>query len=81
MTSLTLERLGQTVAASAICYLDNGVVYLGSSCADAVLLSLSTEAHEDGSYFSELARWENLGPIVDFAVLDSELSRKCLGSV
>jgi len=72
VTSLTLERLGQTVAASAICYLDNGVVYLGSSCADAVLLSLSTEAHEDGSYFSELARWENLGPIVDFAVLDPE---------
>ena len=36
VTSLTLQRLGQTVAASAICYLDNGVVYLGSSCADAV---------------------------------------------
>ena len=50
-------------------------------CRGQVLLSLSTEAHEDGSYFSELARWENLGPIVDFAVLDPELSRKCLGSV
>jgi len=72
VTKLHLERLGVTSSASAICYLDNGVVFLGSCLGDSQLLSLSTTRNDAGTYFSELGRWDNIGPIVDFVVLDPE---------
>eukprot|EP00962_Isochrysis_galbana_P041697 scaffold15383_cov61-Isochrysis_galbana.AAC.1 len=36
------------------------------------LLSLSTTRNDSGTYFSEIGRWDNTGPIVDFVVLDPE---------
>ena len=60
-----------TSQASCISYLDNGVVFIGSSYGDSQLLQLSTTADpESGSHIAELDRWTNLGPIVDFVVTD-----------
>ena len=81
MTRLALERLGVTSQPSSLTYVDEGVVFLGSSFGNSQLVRLLTEPADDGTYLQTLASYENLGPIVDFAVLDPELSRKCLGSV
>lgn len=71
VTGLTLEKLGQTSQASALSYLDNGVVYVGSCFGDSQLVQLLTEV-EDGSFVKEIERFSSLGPIVDFVVVDLE---------
>lgn len=71
VTALALEKLGQTSQASTLSYLDNGVVFVGSSFGDSQLVRLLTEP-EEGSYVKEVERYSNLGPIVDFVVVDLE---------
>lgn len=71
VTGLALEKLGQTSQASTLSYLDNGVVYVGSCFGDSQLVQLLTEA-EDGSFVKEIKHFSNLGPIVDFVVVDLE---------
>mmetsp|Transcript_12957 Transcript_12957/g.36428 ORF Transcript_12957/g.36428 Transcript_12957/m.36428 type:complete len:1117 (+) Transcript_12957:258-3608(+) len=72
---LTLEPLGRASPASALSYLDNGVVFVGSSTADSQLIKLHkapiSEA-EPGSFIEVLDSFTNLGPIVDFSVVDLE---------
>lgn len=36
------------------------------------VLQLSQEVNEDGNYLAEQERWTNIGPIVDFVVVDLE---------
>ena len=78
VASLRLERLGPIPAPSALAYLDNGVVYVGSAWADAQLVRLCAEPVGDGeggggaepSFLQVLDTFPNIGPIVDMAVLD-----------
>ena len=70
--SLSLEKLGRTSQPSALCYLDSGVVFVGSCFGDCQLLRLSTTADANGDFISEVAREPNIGPIIDFAVVDLE---------
>ena len=81
--ALKLESLGQTSIASSLSYLDNGVVYVGSAYGDSQLVRLhaqptrcpadQTPATPDGlTYVECLESFTNLGPIVDFAVVDLE---------
>jgi DNA damage-binding protein 1 len=73
VTRLTLEELGTTVAASAISYLDNGVVFIGSALGDSQVLRLLAERDaETGALFEVLEAQANLAPIVDFACVDLE---------
>ena len=72
VVDIRVERLGRTSQASAISYIDAGLVFLGSSQGDSQLLQLSQEQLESGEYFTELYRWKNIGPIVDFLVMDPE---------
>merc|ERR1719262_2825 len=58
--------------ASCLCYLNNGIVFVGSSFGDTQLLQLATAPNEQGEYLQELERWPNLGPVVDFTVVDQE---------
>lgn len=69
---LTVERLGETSAASTLSYLDNGVVFIGSSYGDSQLVKLNPHADARGSYVEVLEQFVNLGPIVDFCVVDLE---------
>ncbi|KAF5752708.1 hypothetical protein HS088_TW01G00624 [Tripterygium wilfordii] len=72
VTGLKIELLGETSVASTISYLDNAFVYIGSSYGDAQLVKLNLQPDAKGSYVEVLERYVNLGPIVDFCVVDLE---------
>lgn len=67
-----MERLGQSTSPSTLTYLDNGVIFAGSLRGDSKLIRLTTEKNEDGSYLELLDSFTNLGPIIDFVVVDLE---------
>ncbi|BBN08966.1 DNA damage-binding protein 1 [Marchantia polymorpha subsp. ruderalis] len=69
---LKVEPLGETSAASTLSYLDNGVVYVGSSYGDSQLIKLNSQADSKQSYVEVLESFVNLGPIVDLCVVDLE---------
>eukprot|EP00891_Asterochloris_glomerata_P001303 jgi/Astpho2/1303/fgenesh1_pm.00024_%23_4_t len=75
VVGLKLESLGRTSAASALAYLDSGVVFVGSQFGDSQLIRLHPQAPnptEPTNFVEVLERWTNLGPIVDMAVVDLE---------
>eukprot|EP00051_Salpingoeca_urceolata_P028390 m.486586 g.486586 ORF g.486586 m.486586 type:complete len:1102 (+) comp24511_c0_seq1:335-3640(+) len=72
VTGMVLERLGTTSIAETLSYLDDGVVYVGSASGDSQLVRLLSESAEDGECIEIIESYVNLGPIVDFAVVDSE---------
>lgn len=72
VTGLKIELLGDTSIASTISYLDNAVVFIGSSYGDSQLIKLHMQPDAKGSYVEVLERYVNLGPIVDFCVVDLE---------
>ncbi|CAA7046991.1 unnamed protein product [Microthlaspi erraticum] len=72
VTGLKIELLGETSIASSISYLDNAVVFVGSSYGDSQLVKLNLHPDAKGSYVEVLERYINLGPIVDFCVVDLE---------
>lgn len=80
MTDMKLELLGQvhisllcsncqTSIASTISYLDNGVVFIGSTYGDSQLIKLNNSKDSEDTV-ELLETFTNLGPIVDFAVVD-----------
>ncbi|XP_074558641.1 DNA damage-binding protein 1a [Curcuma longa] len=72
VNGLKIEHLGETTVASTISYLDNAVVYVGSSYGDSQLIKLNLQPDAKGSYVEVLESYVNLGPIVDFCVVDLE---------
>ncbi|KAL3612131.1 hypothetical protein D5086_003151 [Populus alba] len=72
VTGLKIELLGETSIASTISYLDNAFVFIGSSYGDSQLVKLNLQPDAKGSYVEVLDRYVNLGPIVDFCVVDLE---------
>ncbi|TMW57264.1 hypothetical protein Poli38472_003189 [Pythium oligandrum] len=79
VTGLYLEMLGETSVASCLSYLDNGVVFVGSSFGDSQLIKLNPESDESGSYITVLDTYVNIGPITDFCVMD--LDRQGQGQI
>ncbi|KAJ3145216.1 DNA damage-binding protein 1a [Geranomyces michiganensis] len=67
---IRLENLGQTSQPSALVYLGDGHVYLGSHFGDSQLLRLKSMADDEGNMFELRMEFENLAPIVDFCVVD-----------
>eukprot|EP00045_Choanoeca_perplexa_P014473 m.170346 g.170346 ORF g.170346 m.170346 type:complete len:1105 (-) comp16687_c0_seq1:1038-4352(-) len=67
---IVAQQLGQIVTPSSLVYLDEGVVYVGSQRGDPQLIRLLTDANEEGSYVSVLEEYPNIGPIVDFTLVD-----------
>ena len=79
---MNLEALGKTSQASTISYLDSGVVFVGSCFGDSQLVRLRAEPLEEMSeegYVEIIDSMVNLGPIVDFCVVD--LDRQGQGQV
>lgn len=75
VASLQLETLGQTSQASSISYLDSGVVFIGSSFGDSQLIKLHSsppDPAKPNNYVELLDTMTNLGPIVDFCVVDRQ---------
>ncbi|KAK1309389.1 DNA damage-binding protein 1 [Acorus calamus] len=71
-TGLQIEYLGETSAASTISYLDNGFIYVGSRYGDSQLVRLSLQPDANGSHVRVSESYVNLGPIVDFCVVNLE---------
>jgi len=72
ITGIKVERVGEANCASTLSYLDNGVVYLGSSGGDSQLLLMKPEPDENGGYIEVLENYGSIGPVVDFVVVDLE---------
>ena len=68
--TIEVEALGDCSVPSALAYLDEGVVYVGSVYGDSLLVRLTADATADGSFVEEMDRYSNLGPIMDFCVVD-----------
>jgi len=69
--SMSIELLGETSIASGICYLDGGIVFIGSIYGDSQLVLLLAERDEASqSYIELLETYTNLGPITSMCVMD-----------
>jgi len=78
VVDLSMEFLGETSIASSIAYLDNGYVFIGSSFGDSQLIHLSVERDPTTkSYVEVVQTCPNLGPIVDFCVVDLDRQGQC----
>ena len=66
-----------------VTYLDNGVVFVGSSWGDSQLVKLCTEPAPGtvDSYVQVLESYSNLGPIVDMVTADLDKQDHDLVSV
>ncbi|MCL7034899.1 hypothetical protein MKW94_022080 [Papaver nudicaule] len=71
VTGLKIELVGETYIASTMSYLDNAIVYIGSRFGDSQLVKLNLHPDAKG-YVEVVQRFVNLGPIVDFYVVDLE---------
>lgn len=73
VVGMKLEQLGKTSVATTLSYLDNGVVFVGSSYGDSQLIRLSpTSVGDQNNHVEVLETFVNLGPIVDFSVAELE---------
>ncbi|OQR96245.1 DNA damage-binding protein [Achlya hypogyna] len=80
VSNIALEVLGETSIASSLSYLDNGVVFVGSATGDSQLIKLlPARDPATNSYIEVLDTYVNIGPIVDFTVMD--LDRQGQGQV
>ena len=71
VTSLQLQKLGQTSIASCLCYLDSGLVFIGSELGNTQLIRLESNRQSDGQFLSVLDSLVNIGPILDAIHLDT----------
>lgn len=63
----------QTSRPSTLSYLHKGLVFVGSTFGDSELIKLQSEKDpETGEYIQHLESFTNLGPIVDFCVVDMD---------
>ena len=72
VNSMQLQKLGQTSIASCLCYLDSGLVFIGSELGSTQLIRLESNRQSDGQFLSILDNLVNIGPILDAIHLDTE---------
>ena len=78
VTGLHMETLGVTSIPSAISYMSNSLVFVGSRYGDSQLLQLHSERDsETNSYVEIVEEYTNLGPIVDFDLVDFDRKGQC----
>ncbi|VDP42511.1 unnamed protein product [Schistosoma mattheei] len=71
--SIRIELLGETATPESIAYLDNGVVFIGSTLGDSQLIRLNPDPDpERNSYITILETYTNIGPIVDMVLLETK---------
>ena len=69
---LKVELLGEISIPHCLTYLDNGVVFVGSTLGDSQLIRLNIEPDMNGSFVTVMKSFTNLGPILDMCVVDLE---------
>lgn len=76
--SLSFDRVGTTSIAENLCYLDNGLLYVGSVFGNSQLIKLLPPNAESamtatvGDSMEVLEVYPNIGPIVDMCVVQAE---------
>ncbi|CAH8852959.1 unnamed protein product [Trichobilharzia szidati] len=71
--SIRIELLGETATPESIAYLDNGVVFIGSTLGDSQLIRLNPDPDpERNSYITVLETYANISPIVDMVLLENK---------
>ncbi|GER24636.1 DNA damage-binding protein 1 [Striga asiatica] len=76
VTGLEIELLGKTCIASSISYLDNDVVFVGSSYGDSQMIKLNLSPDAKGSHVEVLKENFSPGPAASAAPHIDELSEK-----
>eukprot|EP01080_Neovahlkampfia_damariscottae_P007699 gene7699-12165_t len=66
---LKLQEMGKTSISSSISYLDQGFVFIGSRFGDSQLIKLRSKPIDE-SYVEVIEDWTNIGPILDFSIID-----------
>ncbi|KAF9971393.1 DNA damage-binding protein 1a [Actinomortierella ambigua] len=72
VVDLKLEPLGTTSIPEAIVYLDNNHLFVGSHLGDSQLIRLHEDVDEHGEYIEVVETFTNIGPVLDFDVVDLE---------
>ena len=72
VAGLVVEQLGITSIPQCLCYLDNGVVFVGSCYGDSQLVKLLSTPDSNGEHVEVLERYVNIGPVLDMCVVQSE---------
>eukprot|EP00189_Rhodosorus_marinus_P000629 CAMPEP_0113959938 /NCGR_PEP_ID=MMETSP0011_2-20120614/4431_1 /TAXON_ID=101924 /ORGANISM="Rhodosorus marinus" /LENGTH=1036 /DNA_ID=CAMNT_0000971323 /DNA_START=446 /DNA_END=3556 /DNA_ORIENTATION=- /assembly_acc=CAM_ASM_000156 len=73
VSGLKIEELGTTSISSAISYLDNGFVFIGSRFGDSQLIELLKEMDPESKMnLRVMATYPNIGPIKDFILVEDE---------
>ena len=75
--SLVIDLVGTTSIAETLSYLDNGVVFVGSTFGDSQLIKLTNTPDENGNSVEVLDTYMNIGPILDMCVVASERQGQC----
>eukprot|EP01064_Diplonema_japonicum_P014679 TRINITY_DN2235_c0_g2_i4.p1 TRINITY_DN2235_c0_g2~~TRINITY_DN2235_c0_g2_i4.p1 ORF type:complete len:1041 (+),score=143.10 TRINITY_DN2235_c0_g2_i4:312-3434(+) len=70
---LKLEALGYTSVPSTLSWtgIDPGTLYVGSGTGDSMLVQMLTSPNEEDQWINIQESYCNLGPIMDFAVVDA----------
>jgi DNA damage-binding protein 1 len=74
VVGITTDMLGNTAIAETINYIDNGVVFVGSSLGDSQLIKLLSQPMEANGHIEILDSFLNIGPILDMCVVDDNKS-------
>eukprot|EP00210_Caulerpa_lentillifera_P005156 g4928.t1 len=77
VTEINCRRIGEASPASTISYLDSGTFFIGSSSGDSQLIKLVSDSSMQSSPVKVLNTFTNLGPIIDFCVVDLERQGQC----
>ncbi|KAL1872037.1 hypothetical protein VTK73DRAFT_1705 [Phialemonium thermophilum] len=69
VTDMDVHRLGKTSRPSSLLYLGNNLLFVGSHHGDSQLWQVDLSPEADG-HLQLIQRLSNIGPILDFAVMD-----------
>ena len=72
VVNIAVNFLGTTSISQCLCYLDDGVAFVGCAYGDSQLIKLKTEADANGSHVDILDTYTNIGPIIDMCVVESD---------
>ncbi|GJV35939.1 DNA damage-binding protein 1 isoform X2 [Tanacetum coccineum] len=70
---IKIQRLGARSVASTLSYLSDERLFVGSMYVNSQLIKVNIKPDTEGSYLEVLEEYTNLGPIIDFCVVNSGL--------
>ena len=72
VVNIVMDYVGVTSIAETLTYLDNGMVFVGSTFGDSQLIKLKDIPDDHGNCVEILEHYTNIGPVLDMCVVASE---------